>query len=171
MLTTAVSCKQEYARSLAYLRSPCVEIRLPRNSTRLVRLFAGHFVTHLLSQPRGIISFIIRFKNRSPGNIERLDTLQLALLLSSYRTMASREPAPCSRQHNARKPLTSSRTACQSNIYNCGLAVLSNKQDSFSLSTLLSSAGRAQDCNCSTSNRYLEARGSIPRGETLLLPS
>ena len=34
---------------------------------------------------------------------------------------------------------------------------------------LLSSAGRAQDCNCSTSNRYLEARGSIPRGETILL--
>ena len=42
----------------------------------------------------------------------------------------------------------------------------SNKRDSSSLSTLLSSAGRAQDCNCSTSNRYLEARGSIPRGET-----
>ena len=38
-----------------------------------------------------------------------------------------------------------------------------------SFSTLLSSAGRAQDCNCSTSNRYLEARGSIPRGETLIL--
>ena len=36
-------------------------------------------------------------------------------------------------------------------------------------STLLSSAGRAQDCNCSTSSRHLEARGSIPRGETLLL--
>jgi len=39
----------------------------------------------------------------------------------------------------------------------------------FRLATLLSSAGRAQDCNCSTSNRYLEARGSIPRGETFLL--
>ena len=37
--------------------------------------------------------------------------------------------------------------------------------------TLLSSAGRAQDCNCSTSNRYLEARGSIPRGETFFCHS
>jgi hypothetical protein len=43
--------------------------------------------------------------------------------------------------------------------------------------TLLSSAGRAQDCNCKLTlaglNRgkpeHLEARGSIPRGETLLL--
>ena len=38
------------------------------------------------------------------------------------------------------------------------------------LATLLSSAGRAQDCNCNTTIiRYLEARGSIPRGETILL--
>ena len=50
----------------------------------------------------------------------------------------------------------------------CQLSWCRHKSVTTSL-PLLSSAGRAQDCNCSTSNRYLEARGSIPRGETLLL--
>ena len=57
----------------------------------------------------------------------------------------------------------------QAYILTCHAPPPSNKLDLSSLSTLLSSAGRAQDCNCSTSNRYLEARGSIPRGETFLL--
>ena len=51
----------------------------------------------------------------------------------------------------------------------CVAARTDHQKSEIRLSTLLSSAGRAQDCNCSTSNRYLEARGSIPRGETLLL--
>ena len=44
---------------------------------------------------------------------------------------------------------------------------IATRKEKFRLNPLLSSAGRAQDCNCSTSNRYLEARGSIPRGETI----
>ena len=58
-------------------------------------------------------------------------------------------------------------------VYQSGIYILKLSKNNKSVITslpLLSSAGRAQDCNCTTSNRYLEARGSIPRGETLLLP-
>jgi hypothetical protein len=74
-------------------------------------------------------------------------------------------------------PSTRIPLACVRNygIYFMCLDRISSREQ-LSSSTLLSSAGRAQDCNCirsfTGSNRIirnLEARGSIPRGETILL--